>query len=79
MDAPILKLSKESFCYATAIKLRKGFDIEDSALESISSDLFIATPSSGHEFIDSEGSRELELAKDLKEIILGSKTFLPSI
>jgi hypothetical protein len=79
MDTPILKLSKESFCHATAIKPRNGFDIEDSALQSISSDLFISTPSSGYEFIEAEGSRELELAKDLGEIILGDKTFLPSI
>jgi hypothetical protein len=79
VDAPILKLSKESFCHTTAIKPRDGFDIKDPALESISSDLFISTPSSGHEFIEAEGSRELELAKDLREIILGGKTFLPSI
>jgi len=49
------------------------------ALESISSDLFISTTSSGHEFIEAKGSRELELAKDLRKIILGGKTFPPSI
>jgi hypothetical protein len=79
MDAPILKVSKKSFSNATAIEPGSGFDIEDSALESISGDLFISASSSGHVFIDREGSRELELAEDLREVILGGKTFLPSV
>jgi hypothetical protein len=48
-------------------------------LEVISSDLLISTPSSRHESIEAEGSRELELAKNLREVILGSKGFLSSI
>lgn len=76
MDVPILKLPKESFCYPTAIKPRGGFDIKDSALESIPSDLFISSPSSGHEFIEAEGPRELESAKGLREFILGGEMFL---
>ena len=42
MGTPILKLLKESFCHATVIKSSNGFDIEVSALESISGDLFIS-------------------------------------
>ena len=76
MDAPILKFSKKSFSNATAIEPGNGFDIEDSALESIYDDLFISTSSPWHVFIDRESSRELELAEDLREVIFGGKTFL---
>jgi len=79
LDAPAIKFSKKSFGNTPAIEPGDGFDIEDSALESISGDLFISTSSSGHVFINREGSRELELAEDLWEVILGGKTFLPSI
>ncbi len=79
LDAPAIKFSKKSFGNTPAIEPRDGFDIEDSALESISGDLFISTSPFGHVFINREGSRELELAEDPWEVILGGKTFLPSI
>jgi hypothetical protein len=79
MNAPVLKFSKKSFCDPTSIEPGYGFDIEDSSVDGISGDLFISAPSSGHIFINREGSRELELAQDHWEVILGGKTFLPSI
>jgi len=52
MDAPPIKLSEKLFTYPTSIKPSDGFDIEDSALEGISSDLFISASSSGHIFVN---------------------------
>jgi hypothetical protein len=79
LDAPAVKFSKKSFGNPPAIEPRDGFDVENLALEGISGDLFISASSPGHVFINREGSRELELAKDPWEVILGSKPFLPSI
>ena len=60
MNAPALKFSKKSFRDPTSIEPGYGFNIEDSSVNGISSDLFISAPSSGHIFINGEGSRELE-------------------
>jgi len=62
MDAPIIELSQKFFGDAATIEPGNGLDIEDSALESISGDLFISTSPFGHVFINREGSREMELA-----------------
>jgi len=62
MDAPTIKLSEKLFTYPTAIEPRDGFDIEDTAFESISSDLFISSSPSRHIFINGEGSGELEFS-----------------
>jgi hypothetical protein len=64
LDAPIFKLSEESFGYTAAVEPGDGFDIENSALDGITGDLFISPCSSGHIFIKTEGSGELELTQD---------------
>ena len=79
MDAPAIELTEEFFGYPTAIEPGYGFDMENSNLKSISGDLFIPPSPSGYIFINREGSRELELAKGLREMILGGQALLPSI
>jgi hypothetical protein len=79
MEAPAIKLSEELFSDPTAIQPWYRFNIEDSSFDGISGDLFISASSSGDIFINREGSRKLELAEDLWEVILGGKAFLPSI
>jgi len=79
VDAPAIELSEELFSDPTAVKPRDGFDIKDSHLDGISGDLFITASSSGHIFINREGSRELELAEDIREIVFGGEALFPSI
>jgi hypothetical protein len=79
MKVPAIELSEEFFSDTTAIQPGHRFDIEDASLDGISGDLFISASSPGHIFINREGSRELELAEDFGEVILGGKAFLPSI
>jgi hypothetical protein len=62
LNTPVIELSKKSFGYATAIEPVDGFDIKDSDLNSIASDLFITASPPGHIFINREGSRELEFS-----------------
>jgi hypothetical protein len=50
-NLPTIELLKKPFGYASAIEPGNGFDIEDSELYRISSDLFISASSSGHVFI----------------------------
>jgi len=61
-NIPVIELSEKPFGHATAIEPGDRFDIKDSDLKSIASDLFVSTSSSGHIFIDREGSRELEFS-----------------
>jgi hypothetical protein len=55
-NAPGIKLSEKPFSYTPAVEPGNGFDIEDSNLDCIPSDLFISASSSRHVFIDREGS-----------------------
>lgn len=61
----LMWLSEKPFGQATAIEPWDRFDIEDSASDRLSGNLFASTSSSGHIFIDREDSREAELAEDL--------------
>jgi hypothetical protein len=79
MEAPAIKLSEELFSDTTAIQPGYRFDIKNSSLDGISSDLFISASSSRNIFINREGSRELQLAENLWEVVLGGQVFLPSI
>jgi hypothetical protein len=79
LGVPTVKFSKKSSRHPSAIEPGGRFDIDDAVLESTTGDLFISTSSSGHVFVNREGSRELELAKDLWEVIFGGEPILPSI
>jgi hypothetical protein len=62
LNIPVIELLEKPFGYSTAIEPGDRFDIKDSDLNRISSDLFVSTSSSGHIFIDRESSRELEFS-----------------
>lgn len=79
LDAPAIELSEKLFSHTTAIEPRDRFDIENSAFNRISGDLFIAASSSGHIFIDRESSGELEFVQDSWEVISRSVMLLPSM
>jgi hypothetical protein len=79
LDAPVIELSEKLCSDAPAVEPGDGFEIEDSDFNRISSDLFVSTSSLRHVFIETEGSRELELAEDLGEIVLGGETLFPSM
>jgi len=71
VNPPSIELSQKLFRHTTAIKPGDRFDIEDSNTNRISCNLFISASSSGHVFINGEGSGEFQLAQDLREVILG--------
>jgi hypothetical protein len=79
LDIPFVESLQELFGYSTAIEPRDRFEIEDMDLDGIPSDLFISSRSSWHIFVEAKGTRELKFAQDLRKVIVGRHTLLPSI
>jgi len=61
-NTPVIELSEELFSDPTAVEPGNKFNIENSDLDNISGNLFVSPSSSGHIFINREGSRESELS-----------------